>query len=103
MRYGSLAGTWSGSGEPAAPAMKSSGSGEPAATPRQPLLPSQARCALLPAATPRLTFVHSSTPDAPGPSDGQSSGPSGDQKRAADGLWERVWPRVVGVIECTKV
>src|SRR3954453_20010106 len=33
------------------------GSGEPAAPRRQSLLRSQARCALLPAATPRLTFV----------------------------------------------
>src|SRR5579864_524483 len=34
-----------------------SGSGEPAAPRRQSLLRSQARCALLPAATPRLTFA----------------------------------------------
>src|SRR5947207_6220070 len=33
-----------------------SGSGEPAAPRRQSLLRSQARCALLPAATPRLSF-----------------------------------------------
>src|SRR5207302_1392007 len=42
----------SGSGEPAHG--KASGSGEPAAPRRQSLLRSQARCALLPAATPRV-------------------------------------------------
>jgi hypothetical protein len=42
----------SGSGEPAR--SRCSGSGEPAAPRRQSLLRSQARCALLPAATPRV-------------------------------------------------
>ncbi len=44
-----------GSGEPArGVAVRRSGSGEPAAPRRQSLLRSQARCALLPAATPRV-------------------------------------------------
>ena len=54
----------SGSGEPAASLVRStcrrSGSGEPAAPRRQSLLREQARCALLPAATPRLKVLRTS-------------------------------------------